>query len=523
MRGHALPRTSQTHPLRIDSLPFANGRIGLTLCPGKQGDSVFGAPWARDLPTDLDAVEAWGAAAVVTLIEAAEAETLGVQGLGEAITARGVAWHPLPIPDLGVPDESAMEAWRNLSPRLHHLAEKGGRILVHCRGGLGRAGTIAALLLIERGMDAAAAITAVRAARPGAIETDVQESWLAEQARRAAALHACLLGCAIGDSLGAEIEFLSLDAIRRRFPEGLTALPPHQGVRGAITDDTQMTLFTAEGLIRAYIRGTLKGICHPPSVVHHALLRWLETQGVTPRREIDSKGLVEDPRLHARRAPGNTCLAALAASERFGAPARNDSKGCGTIMRVAPVALMAPRERVHALAIETSALTHGHPTGQLAAAAWAEMIADVAAGAPLERTAERAAHAYARMEHGGETAAALRAALDAPRDGRAETVEALGGGWVAEEALAIALYACLSGDGFEDALRIAVTHGGDSDSTGAIAGAMLGVTDPAAVLAHRWAREVECADIAARLARDHALLVSDSINAERLWGTYPGW
>ncbi len=84
---------------------------------------------------------------------------------------------------------------------------------------------------------------------------------------------ASLLAGAMGDSLGADIEFLSLAQIRRRFPEGLTVLPPHDGITGAVTDDTQMTLFTAEGLIRAVVRGTLRGICHPPSVVHHALLR----------------------------------------------------------------------------------------------------------------------------------------------------------------------------------------------------------------------------------------------------------
>lgn len=80
-----------------------------------------------------------------------------------------------------------------------------------------------------------------------------------------------------GDSLGAEIDFLSLDASRRKFPEGISDLPPHQGLRGSITDDTQMTLFTAEGLIWAHVRGSLKGIYHPPSVVHHALLRWYHT------------------------------------------------------------------------------------------------------------------------------------------------------------------------------------------------------------------------------------------------------
>jgi len=259
-----LIRTSTTHPLRIDALEVANGQLGITFCPGKKGDSVHGKPWARDLDLDLDAVEVWGANAVVTLIEPHEFEMLAVPNLGAAITSRNIEWHHFPVKDLDVPSSEAMDHWRILAPKLHHILECGGRILVHCRGGLGRAGMIAALLLVERGQSAPAAINAVREVRPGAIETEEQERWLIQEARHFGAagirLHSSLLGGAIGDSLGAEIEFLSLNEIRRRFPDGITDLPPHQGLRGAITDDTQMTLFSAEGMIRAHIRGRLKGI-----------------------------------------------------------------------------------------------------------------------------------------------------------------------------------------------------------------------------------------------------------------------
>jgi len=521
-----LLRDSTSHPLRIDSLAVGNGHLGLTLCPGKKGDSVFGAGWDRDLDVDLDVIKAWGAQAVVTLIEDTEFDLLSVTGLGDAAEARGMDWHHFPIPDLGAPTPRAMARWRELSPRLHRILEAGGRVLVHCRGGLGRAGIVAALLLIERGHPADEAITLVRAARPGAIETPAQERFVRDYARHEGLpiiqLHASLLGGAIGDSLGADIEFLSLSEIRRRFPNGILDLPQHMGLHGAITDDTQMTLFTVEGIIRARIRATMKGICHPPSVVHHALLRWLRTQGGEPQLQTDDLGLINDPRLRVCRAPGNTCLSSLAASSRFGEPARNNSKGCGTIMRVAPIGLMFPRDQVRSLAIETSALTHGHRTGQLAAAAWAEMLADVASGDPLEDCAIRTAEAYAQLSGGEETARAIHAALCAPRDGMGETVESLGGGWVAEEALSIALYACLAGNSFEEALLIAATHGGDSDSTAAIAGNMLGLLDPAAVLRHRWVEIVEGADIISQLVRDYGALSSDSDAAEDLFEVYPG-
>jgi ADP-ribosylglycohydrolase len=307
-------------------------------------------------------------------------------------------------------------------------------------------------------------------------------------------LRASLIGGAVGDSLGAEIEFWSLSQIRGRFPDGLMDLPPHDGIVGAITDDTQMTLFTAEGILDAYQRGIDRGIWHPPSSVHHALLRWLETQGHPSHRAGTHPGLITDRRLHARRAPGLTCLSALRADVQIGEAARNTSKGCGTIMRVAPVALMLPRDMVRGTAIECSALTHGHPTGQRAAAAWAEILRDVAEGSDLATAAEDMAQHYATGVDDA-TSPAIQRALHAPRDRRPETVESLGGGWVAEEALSIALYACLAGDGFEDALRIAVTHSGDSDSTGAIAGNMLGLLYPKQVFGHLWTAQVECRDI----------------------------
>lgn len=515
-------RTSITHPLLIDDLAVANGRLGLTFCPGKKGGSLFGDSWDRDLDTDLDAVREWRATVVVTLVEAAELSLLQVEGLGEGIQRRGMDWLHLPILDLEAPDALWMSLWEPVSRRLHAALEAGGRVLVHCRGGLGRAGTVAALLLIERGEDAGQAIARVRAVRPGAIETAAQWDFLNARAaltdRKAQLIRASLFGGAMGDALGAEIEFWSLDRIRTTFPRGLMQLPVAYGLRGAITDDTQMTLFTAEGLIRAQARSIAKGICHPPGVVHHALLRWYQTQGCKPKvAGLCRTGLVADPRLHKRRAPGNTCLSALSVAESFGQLARNSSKGCGTIMRVAPVGLLG--FQVRELALGASALTHGHETGQEAAAAFACILAEVLEGVPLERAIHRALAVAT-----GGTAAAMNAALCLPRDGRPETVERLGGGWVAEEALAIALYAALAAPGFEAGLRIAVTHSGDSDSTGAIAGNLLGLLHPEEVMQHPWREQVECADLIDRIARDLARSRAPEAEfVEQMWERYPGW
>lgn len=324
----------------------------------------------------------------------------------------------------------------------------------------------------------------------------------------------CLLAGAMGDALGADIEFASLAQIRARSPQEFADLPIHQGVRGAITDDTQMTLFTAEGLVRAAVRSTLKGICYPPGVIHHALMRWLVTQAETPSAEVDDVGLVADRRLNTRRAPGLTCLDALRQARNFGKPAVNRSKGCGTIMRMAPIAFIA-EDCVRDLAMECSALTHGHPTGQEAAAAWALILRSLADGADLERAAATHAQSF-----GAETRDAILRGLQTPTDGRPETTEQLGSGWIAEEALSIAIHACRCARSLEHGLTVAVTHSGDSDSTGAIAGNALGLMFPGQARSHRWAAQVECRDLIDRVAADLALAMAGQM--DDLVTRYPG-
>ena len=171
-------RTSETDPLRIAEIPVGTGVVGVTLCPGKRGASVFGSAWARDLEADVAAIASWGASAVVTLIEDHEFTLLGVEQLPQAVRAAGIEWHHLPIEDVSVPDERFERAWPVVWPRLKGRLAAGERVLVHCRGGLGRAGTVAALMLAECGESAAVAIKRVRTARPGAIETAEQERWV---------------------------------------------------------------------------------------------------------------------------------------------------------------------------------------------------------------------------------------------------------------------------------------------------------------------------------------------------------
>ena len=355
----------------------------------------------------------------------------------------------------------------------------------------------------------------------------------------------CLLAGAVGDALGAPVEFLSRTEIIQRFgPGGITDFVSAYGGIGKITDDTQMTLFTAEGLLRAYVRGCKKGIVSFPSVAARAYLRWLTTQGERPALEMAGGGevdgwLIRQNELHDCRAPGNTCLAALREMRSLGEPARNDSKGCGGVMRVAPVGLFTWRQGHSSpqpafdLANELAALTHGHPTGVLASGALAVLIHAVVGGSPLPAAIATAKACLRKEDRNEETLKALeQAELLASGNARhEEAIAALGKGWVAEEALAISVYCALVARDLEHGVITAVNHDGDSDSTGAIAGNLLGAMHGVDVIPRRWLEPLELKNVIGEVAEDLHDFVDwpigqfspDREASSRIWEKYPGW
>ncbi|MCC6216995.1 MAG: ADP-ribosylglycohydrolase family protein [Polyangiaceae bacterium] len=354
------------------------------------------------------------------------------------------------------------------------------------------------------------------------------------QREEADRVRGCLLGGAVGDALGAPIEFDDLARIQARFgPAGVRDFAEAYGREGAITDDTQMTLFTAEGLLRAVARGAHREPAAPGSAIHHAYLRWYFTQGSRPRA-VGTEGpewpdgwLVREARLSSRRGPGVTCLSALGAATRsFGEPARNDSKGCGTVMRVAPIGLVAASERLaYELGAEASAVTHGHPTGIVAGGAFAMLIAHLQRRLPLAEAIARTRAFIAERPASGETLRALDASVALARGDVAPApaaVESLGGGWVAEEALAIAVYCALVARSFEHGVLLAVNHSGDSDSTGSMTGQLLGLTLGLAAIPERWLARVELRDVIETLAADLAALRAGAFDASAHRERYPG-
>ncbi|MCR5250613.1 MAG: ADP-ribosylglycohydrolase family protein, partial [Lachnospiraceae bacterium] len=209
-------------------------------------------------------------------------------------------------------------------------------------------------------------------------------------------IRGCLLGGAAGDALGYAIEFRKEDQIFAKYGKtGITEyeLDPKSG-KAVISDDTQMVLFTANGLLYGDTRGALRGIQGPPcTYVAKAYEDWLLTQsmnyaeyGIMPEEQKKKRvsWLMDVPELFKRRAPGNTCLSALEQrrSERevtddYLRLPINTSKGCGGIMRVAPIALAYPKQNPEDIDIEAaqiSAITHGHSLGYMPSAVLAHIL-----------------------------------------------------------------------------------------------------------------------------------------------------
>lgn len=302
-----------------------------------------------------------------------------------------------------------------------------------------------------------------------------------------------MLGGAVGDALGAPVEFLSTAQIEGRFgAAGVRDFEPARfddasGV-GLVTDDTQMTMFTIEGLIRARTRGADRGIVSVPSVVGRAYLRWYATQTVerpigAMLAELGGGWLARETWLYSQRAPGTTCLDSLrlrAEGDDGEMESGNDSEGCGAVMRSAPFGwLSADLNLIWDIAVESAAYTHGHANAQDPAGALAALVALLLRGESLEKAVEQMVR-FADASSGNEDlidllqAAQMQARAAEPS---VRALESLGEGWTGHEALAIAVYAALSWPEPQqvlEALSLAVSHGGDSDSTGSICGNILG-------------------------------------------------
>lgn len=349
-----------------------------------------------------------------------------------------------------------------------------------------------------------------------------------------------LIGGAVGDALGYPVEFMSYAGIVHKFGErGITRYElDRKSGKALISDDTQMTLFTANGLLFGVTRWCTHGmLADLPSFVEYAYKEWYETQtGVQDYNAYHTCWIRDIKELNARRAPGNTCMSALE-SMMNGKKAVNDSKGCGGVMRVAPVGcfMASPQARsnswaehtVDKYAAECAAITHKHPLGYIPAAVLANivyriLIADetVSKGELIQIVESAMTDARDVFTKENEVKAwaelltlmnnAIRFAQSDVKD--VDAVRQLGEGWTGDEALAIAVYCALKHtDSFVDAVIAAVNHSGDSDSTGAVCGNIMGAIVGYEAIPGYFKEDLELRQVILALADDmvHGCKISE--------------
>lgn len=306
----------------------------------------------------------------------------------------------------------------------------------------------------------------------------------------------CIFGGAIGDALGYPVEFMKYKNIINEYgDEGITEFDLRHSGKAEISDDTQMTLYTANALLYGETRGALRGIAGPmKGYIFAAYQNWYYSQIGKDIPKIGRNSWIYNyEALRESRAPGNSCLSAIATSGGTGSPENeiNNSKGCGGVMRVAPIGCYYAKSGSRFLAAkvgaEAAALTHGHPLGYIPAAFLSCLVCEIIKDKLAERktdlldlvneTLEIIREMYCEKLHYNEFEDIIKKAiaLSGEIHEDADAISQLGEGWVAEEALAIAVYSALKyKDRFHKGVICAVNHNGDSDSTGAITGNILG-------------------------------------------------
>ncbi len=370
--------TSESHPLQIADVSSGDGfgRIGITLCPGKKQPRAQSGAWNRDLGLDLDEIQRWGATAVISLIAEEEMDCLQVCGLRDSVEERHMEWWHLPIPDVQPPGPEFESGWKVAGEAIRDRLRMGFDVLVHCKGGLGRAGTVTARLLVELGESPDYAIHTVRTARPGTIETAAQERHIERckpsipsvPSRAQADIQdraiGALLGLAVGDALGTTLEFRSRDEGPRIVD--ITGGGPFQLRPGCWTDDTAMALALADSLLASESLD-----CRD---LMDRFLAWWRNGEYSPTGNCFDIGI--------------TTRNALQRYLRTGDPLAGSTDprtaGNGSLMRLAPVALRFwnDRDGLDHAAAQQSRTTHAAEEAVDGCRVFADLLADAISGKP---------------------------------------------------------------------------------------------------------------------------------------------
>lgn len=499
--GPKLTQPGASEPANPASVPLAGGAgmLGLTHCPGRcEAGSRVERRW-QTLEADLAGIRRWGAQALVTLMPLDELRRVGVDQLGEQARGLGMTWFHLPIPDMEPPEADFERRWQYAGPRLRELLRGGGRVMVHCRAGLGRSGTIAARLMVEMGVPPSEAVAQVRHARPGAIQTAAQERYVMDQRRLGEPgdrLYVRRLGSLLGGAVGDAFAFSLFTGTPGQRDAGLRQ-PRFREGRLAISDDTQMSLFTLEGLLRG-LRGRQADDAALLRQMRLSWLDWLQTQGHRTKPAWHASHLLKHAAMHARRQPGQTNLDALQRGTA-GTPGEpvNDCRACGGLQRVGPIGLLPGMSgpRAFDLGLRAAATTHGHPDAWLPAGVLAALLAELVHGREMQAALDTTLPLLQTHAGHGETLAALGQALHkAGQTHFGRSPRGLPPPLSGPGALAVGLYAALAGRDLHEVLHLASDPEHGSDSAAAVAGQIYGAWHGIGAVPHLWAESLDAFD-----------------------------
>ncbi len=472
-------RTSLGHPLRIGSVTPArdHGRIGITLCPGKTDPAGLTGAWARDLDLDLDVVQRWGATAVVSLVTDSEMDVLGVRGLGGSVRDRHMEWWHLPIEDGQPPGREFEDAWAVAGEALRDRLRVGFDVLVHCKGGLGRAGTAAARLLVELGARPDEAIRLVREARPQAIENSAQEGHVQRSTPRAPAVPShtadaiqdralgAFLGLAVGDAVGTTLEFKQRDM--QPPLDDMVGGGPFNLQPGEWTDDTAMALALAESLAAC---GTLD--CRD---LMDRFVGWWRNGDYSCTGDCFDIGTTTRQALSKYE---KTCDPQAGATDSL-------SAGNGSLMRLAPVALrfLGDQPGLDGAAADQSRATHGADEAVDGCRAFAALLADAIAGTP---------RAQLLAPRSFEGAPAINRVVAGSWRGRSrDTIESSG---YVVHTLEAALWSVARTADFRGAVLLAANLADDADTVAAVTGQLAGALYGLRGIPEPWLKRVAWKD-----------------------------
>ncbi len=327
---------------------------------------------------------------------------------------------------------------------------------------------------------------------------------------------ACLIGGAIGDAVGRPIERVRIGEIKNRYGEDGIQDMATVGMKGRFTDDTQMTIFTADGLIKSALKTGDTEEAPDYKTVYESYKDWYKTQTEGRKNEpeiMQDRGWIGKlDELYYPNGAGRTTLGAME-SGIMGTPENpiNNANSCGAVMRVAPAGLMYHEDPKMAfdVGVRCGAMTHSGAEAYLPAGVFAAMIAYIVQGETLENALDKSIDILKEYDQSEASAKLVKLLEDAKEYAKDDSldhevaIDKLGKGWRGDEALAITAYCVLKEpNDFKKAVLMAVNHDGDSDSTGAMVGNILGAHLGSDEIPQDWAENVEISEEIKELADD---------------------